>query len=58
VIAIATKETPGKAVEIELDSNDGHYELEVQTDKYQVDYEIDANTGKILEKDIEDDNDF
>lgn len=56
-IAIATKETPGKVVEIQLDSDDGHYELEVQTDKDQVDYEIDANTGKILEKDIEDDND-
>lgn len=57
VIAIAVKETPGKVVEFEFDRDDLVYELEVKTDKSEVDYEIDANTGKILEKDTDDDQD-
>ncbi|WP_121611109.1 PepSY domain-containing protein [Mesobacillus foraminis] len=57
VIAIAVKETPGTVTEFEFDRDDLVYELEVKTDKSQVDYEIDANTGKILEKDTDDDQD-
>jgi uncharacterized membrane protein YkoI len=51
-IAIATKETPGKVVEVDYD--DGEYELEVRTDTHEIEYEINARTGKIVEKDIDD----
>ncbi|MCM3670328.1 PepSY domain-containing protein [Mesobacillus maritimus] len=50
-VAIATKATPGKVVEVEYD--DGEYEIEIHTGKHEVDYEIDARTGKILEKDMD-----
>jgi len=50
-VAIATKATPGKVVEVEYD--DGEYEIEIHTDTHEVDYEIDARTGKILEKDMD-----
>jgi len=51
-IAIATKETPGKVVEVDYD--DGEYELEIRTDTHEIDYEINARTGNIVEKDIDD----
>jgi uncharacterized membrane protein YkoI len=51
-IAIATKETPGKVVEVDYD--DGEYEIEIRTETHEIDYEIDASTGKIVEKDIDD----
>jgi len=51
-IAIALKETPGKVIEVEYD--DGEYDIEVRTETHEVDYEIDARTGKILEKDFDD----
>lgn len=50
-IAIATKDTPGKVVDVEYD--DGEYEIEIHTDTHEVDFEIDARTGVILEKDID-----
>ncbi|MBM4760783.1 PepSY domain-containing protein [Bacillus sp. B15-48] len=50
-IAIATKETPGTVVEVEYD--DGEYEIEIRTATHEVEYEIDAGTGGILEKEIE-----
>jgi len=51
-IAITLKETPGKVIEVEYD--DGEYEIEIRTDTHEVDYEIDARTGGILEKDMDD----
>lgn len=50
-IAIATKDTPGKVIEVEYD--DGEYEIEIHTDTHDVDFEIDARTGTILEKDVD-----
>ncbi|MBP2241774.1 putative membrane protein YkoI [Cytobacillus eiseniae] len=50
-IAIATKETPGKVVDADYD--DGEYEIEIHTATHEVEYEIDARTGQILEKDME-----
>ncbi|KAA0546320.1 hypothetical protein FZW96_16600 [Bacillus sp. BGMRC 2118] len=50
-IAIATKDTTGKVVKFEYD--EGHYEIEIHTETHEVDYEIDARTGKIMEKDID-----
>ncbi|MBY0097015.1 PepSY domain-containing protein [Mesobacillus maritimus] len=51
-IAIATKDTPGEVVEVDYD--DGEYEIEIRTDTHEIDYEINARTGKIVEKDIDD----
>lgn len=51
-IAIATKMTPGRVVEVELD--DDEYEIEIITSTHEVSYEIDARTGRILEKDVDD----
>ncbi len=50
-IAIATKETPGNVVEVELD--DDYYEIEIKDGHYETEYKIDAYTGKILEKDVD-----
>lgn len=51
-IAIATKETPGKVVEVDYD--DGEYEIEIRTETYKIEFEIDASTGRIIQKDIDD----
>ena len=60
-IAIANKGINGKVVSIELDSDDGRYEYEIELLTKEGEYEItiDAATGKILEKDFDskDDND-
>jgi uncharacterized membrane protein YkoI len=55
-IAIATKATPGKVVKVDED-DDGDYEIEIRTDTHEIEYEIDATTGKILEKDLDNLND-
>lgn len=54
-IKIAINDSNGKIVEVEYD--DGHYEIEVINSKYEIEYEIDAYTGRILEKDIDDNDD-
>lgn len=57
-ISIATKDTPGKIVEIELD-DDNHYEIEMIYEGKEVEMEISAVDGTILKKEIDDldDND-
>ena len=55
-ISIATKDTPGKIVEIELDE-DGYYEIEMKHDGKEVEMEVSAVDGTILKKEIDDDND-
>jgi len=52
-ISIVTKDTPGKIVEIELD-DDNHYEIEMIFDGKEVEMEISAADGTILEKEIDD----
>lgn len=52
-ISIATKDTPGKIVEIELD-DDKHYEIEMIYEGKEVDMEISAVDGTIIEKEIDD----
>ncbi|MCC3355844.1 PepSY domain-containing protein [Bacillus sp. REN16] len=55
-ISIATKDTPGKIVEIELDE-DGYYEIEMKHDGKEVEMEVSAVDGTILKKEFDDDND-
>ncbi|MET3697905.1 peptidase YpeB-like protein [Bacillus oleivorans] len=55
-IAIAVADTPGKAVEVDFDGDDGDYEIEVRDGQLKVEYKIDAYTGNILEKETEDDD--
>ncbi|MEK5441258.1 MULTISPECIES: PepSY domain-containing protein [unclassified Fredinandcohnia] len=55
-ISIVTKDTPGKIVEIELD-DDNHYEIEMIYDGKEVEMEISAIDGTILEKEIDDRDD-
>jgi uncharacterized membrane protein YkoI len=57
-ISIATKDTPGKILEIELD-DDNHYEIEMIYEGKEVEMEISAVDGTILKKEIDDldDND-
>ncbi|WP_180271163.1 PepSY domain-containing protein [Fredinandcohnia onubensis] len=57
-ISIATKDTPGKIVEIELD-DDNHYEIEMIYEGKEVEMEISAVDGTVLKKEIDDldDND-
>lgn len=54
---IALNEVAGDIKEAELDNDDGKwvYELEIQTKDGEVDIDIDAMTGKILEIDRDDD---
>jgi uncharacterized membrane protein YkoI len=54
-IEIATKESPGKVEDLELD--DGAYEIEIKDGTHEYEYKIDARTGKILEKEIDRDDD-
>ena len=53
---IAEKEVNGKVVEIERDEDDGFYkyEVELRTDRGEVEVEIDAVTGKVLEVEWDD----
>lgn len=58
-IEIAQKQIKGTVLEIELDSDDGRYEyeLELRTAKGETDFTIDATTGEILEYDLDNDDD-
>lgn len=53
---IAVSVFGGKVVELELDEDDGHYEyeVEVQTKHGEAEIVIDAVTGEILEKELDD----
>ena len=57
-IAIALADVPGKVVETEIEEEDGKlvWEVEVVDSANQVfEFEIDANDGRILEKEQDDD---
>jgi uncharacterized membrane protein YkoI len=51
-IAIALKESPGTVTKAELD-DDNEYEIEIQDGNKEFDYEIDALTGEIRERDTD-----
>ncbi|KKB38632.1 PepSY domain-containing protein [Bacillus thermotolerans] len=51
-INIALKSVPGKVTEAELD-DDGYYEIEVQHNNQEVELKVDADSGKVLEKEID-----
>lgn len=51
-INIALKSVPGKVTEAELD-DDGYYEIEVQHNNQEVELKVDADSGKILGKEID-----
>ena len=54
-IALA-KEPTAKITDIELDEDDGkyYYEIEMETSKYEIELEIDAHSGKIIDLDYDD----
>jgi uncharacterized membrane protein YkoI len=54
-IAIATTDTQGRVVKVELD--DSHYEIEIKTGTYEIEYKIDSVTGAILEKEVDREDD-
>lgn len=58
-ITIANKQVNGEVIKIELDSDDGRYEydLDLRNTKGDYDITIDATTGKVLELDLDDNND-
>ncbi|WP_010676508.1 PepSY domain-containing protein [Bacillus timonensis] len=56
-ISIATKDTPGKITEIELD-DDGYYEIEMKHEGKEVEMKISVVDGTILKKEIDDDDDY
>lgn len=51
-IAIALNESPGTVTKAELD-DDNEYEIEIQDGNKEFDYEIDAATGEIRERDTD-----
>lgn len=53
-IKIATDNTPGEVVKVELDDS-GYYEIDVVSSQSKVEYKIDANNGEILSKELDDD---
>ncbi|WP_077619320.1 PepSY domain-containing protein [Bacillus sinesaloumensis] len=55
-ISIAKNDTPGKITEVELD-DDFHYEIEMKYEGKEVEFEISALDGTILEKEIDSDDD-
>jgi len=55
---IALEDTPGKVIEVELEREDGQavWEVElVNADNEFYEFEIDANSGEILEKEMDND---
>lgn len=58
-IKIAEKEVDGKVISIEKEHDDGRikYEIELKTARGEVDVEINATNGKIIEIDYDDDFD-
>ncbi|HHU19891.1 MAG TPA: hypothetical protein GXZ58_06720 [Bacilli bacterium] len=54
-IALA-KEPGAKIIEAQLDRDDGkyYYKIEMETSKYEIEVEIDAQTGKIIDIDYDD----
>ena len=58
-IEIAQKQIKGTLLEIELDTDDGRYEyeLELRTAKGEAEFTIDAITGEILEYELDDEDD-
>ena len=57
-MSIALKEVPGKVTEVEIEKEDGKliWEVSVLDDQNQTfELEIDANSGEVLEKELDDD---
>lgn len=54
-INAALKDTPGKLKEAEYD--DGYYEIEIKTGQNEVEMKIDGDSGKIIEKETDRDDD-
>lgn len=58
ILAVVEQEVGGRVIEIDLDRDDGRYVYEVEAvsrDGRLVELSIDAATGAILDRDIEDD---
>lgn len=55
-VAIAQKEFPGTVTEVELDEDDGRllYEIEIEANGEEAEFEIDAMTGEIIVIEIDD----
>ena len=53
-ISTAIEDTPGKVVDAEYDE-DGYYDIEMKIGQNEVEMKIDANSGKIIEKENDDD---
>jgi uncharacterized membrane protein YkoI len=58
-VEIALKQAKGKVTSVELDEDDGrvHYEIEIRKGNVEYDLEIDAITGKVLEIDVDHEDD-
>lgn len=58
-IQLAESQTGAKVIEIELDRDDHRliYEIELVEERAEIEMEIDASTGKIIELDYDDDDD-
>ncbi|WP_339226741.1 PepSY domain-containing protein [Oceanobacillus sp. FSL K6-2867] len=58
-IEIAEKAVKGTVTEVELDEDDNQYvyELELDTNQGEAEVEVDGATGKVLDKEYDDDND-
>ncbi len=50
---LSGKESMGHKIELDLDNGNLHYDVEFYIDGFEVDYEIDANTGAVLSWDTE-----
>lgn len=58
ILLVVEKEAGGRVIEVELDHDDGRYIYEVETvspNGRMMELSIDAATGKILDRDYEDD---
>ncbi|MBS4221994.1 PepSY domain-containing protein [Lederbergia citrea] len=55
-IATAIDDTPGKVMEVDLEPDNGYYEIDIKPGNVEIEIKVDAQTGKIIDKGLDHNN--